>query len=79
MLWGTAKESPCDDNLPQLSVASENMIKNKAEWNAFVKANSFFILGAVESKCTKCCKTEPILNNLKDMLTSKMFTYPEKN
>ena len=62
-LWGNGNNN-CDENLPQLSVGKENMINTKADWDAFAKANTFFVLGATGSTCEDCCTTEPILNDL---------------
>ena len=78
VLWGEGW-SNCDDKLPSLGVASENMINTKAEWDDFVKANPFFVLGATDSKCKQCCRSEPILNELNAMLERRVLTYPEKD
>ena len=56
------------------------MINTKAEWDAFAKANTFFVLGATGSTCDICCTTEPILNDLQGFIKDKnVISYPEKN
>ena len=53
--------APCDDELPTLSVASENTIKSMAEWDDFQAKNPFYVVGAADSTCEKCCDSEVIL------------------
>ena len=45
---GVAK---CEDDLPTLSVASDSIIRTKAEWDEYVAKNEFFIVGAADSTC----------------------------
>ena len=54
VLWGKGRVE-CEEDLPTLSVATENLINTKAEWDQFVKDNPFFIVGAADSKCKLCC------------------------
>jgi hypothetical protein len=63
MIIGNGKP-PCDEEKPTLSVATENLIETKAQWDEFTGKNPFFVLGATDSKCKKCCETEPLLNVL---------------
>ena len=65
---GAAK---CDDELPTLSVASENLISTKAEWDAFTKAHPLFVVGAADSSCAACCDSEPLLNDLRKTIVGK--------
>ena len=51
----------CDEELPTLSVAADNIIHTKAEWDEFVENNNFFIVAAADSKCAACCDSEPLL------------------
>ena len=60
ILYGRG-EPECDEKLPTLSVAKENFIKTKAEWDRFVKENPLFVVSISDSKCSKCCRAEPIL------------------
>lgn len=50
--------------LATLSVANENKIESKAEWDTFVKENPLFIVGGADSTCDKCCESEPLLYDL---------------
>ena len=78
-LWGKGY-SKCEDGLPTLSIAKENIINTKAEWDAVVKKNPFFIVSASDSKCELCCRAEPILRDLTPSLLGRhMLSYPEKN
>ena len=72
--------APCKEEWPTLSVAKENLINTKDEWDAFVKKNPFFVLSAADSKCARCCQAEPILLDLQIVLEGKEnFAYPHKN
>ena len=51
----------CDKSLPTLSVAKENLIETKAEWDIFLKENPLIVVSISDSKCIKCCRAEPIL------------------
>jgi len=51
----------CDEELPTLSVAADNIIHTKAEWDEFVLNNNFFVVAAADSKCVACCDSEPLL------------------
>lgn len=74
---GAAK---CDDELPTLSVAADNLINTKAEWEAFTKTHPLFVVGAADSACATCCDSEPLLNDLRKAIESKtMLSFPEKN
>mmetsp|Transcript_25747 Transcript_25747/g.34409 ORF Transcript_25747/g.34409 Transcript_25747/m.34409 type:complete len:82 (-) Transcript_25747:1793-2038(-) len=39
----------CEDDLPTLSFAKENLINTKAEWDEFTKKHPFFVVGAADS------------------------------
>ena len=70
--------APCDDELPTLSVASENIIQTKEEWDAFQAKNPFFVVGAADSTCEKCCDSEPLLLELQKVTKDKaIFSYPD--
>ena len=70
----------CEDDLATLSVATENNIRSKEDWDEFVAKNDFFIVGAADSSCTKCCDSEPLLRDLLSFIKDKaVFSYPEKN
>ena len=75
VLWGEGW-AECDDKLPSLGIASENLINTRAEWEDFVEKNPLFVLGATDSKCKQCCRSETILRELQAMLTRRVFTYP---
>ena len=45
----------CDPDLPTMTVASENLISSKQEWDAFLKKHPFFVLGVGDSTCKACC------------------------
>ena len=45
------KRNKCDPDLPTLSVANDNLISSKAEWEAFTKKHTFFVLGVGDSSC----------------------------
>jgi len=68
----------CDPDLPNLTVAKENLI-HASEWPQFVKKNPFFVLGLTDSSCVKCCESEPLLAYLKEKTASREFTYPHKD
>ena len=51
----------CDEELPTLSVAAENIIHTKTEWDKFVENNNFFVVAAADSNCAACCDSEPLL------------------
>lgn len=40
---------PCREGLETLSVAGDNMIKSKADWDLWVKENPLFVLGGADS------------------------------
>ena len=61
MLYGKGY-APCDENLPTLKVAEENIIRSKAEYDAFAAKHPLFVVGAADSQCAACCDSEPILN-----------------
>ena len=44
-------QAQCEDELPTLSVASENILSTKAEWDAFVEKYPFYVVGAADSTC----------------------------
>lgn len=70
----------CDDELPTLSVASDNLINTLAEWDKFVASNQFFVVGAADSTCSQCCDSEVLLQELSRSLKDKLLlSYPEKN
>ena len=70
----------CDDELPTLSVASENLINSLAEWDDFQAKNPFFVVGAADSTCDKCCDSEGLLQDLQHAVKDKkLLSYPEKN
>ena len=72
-------DAPCLEEWPTLSVANENLINTKDEWDAFVKKNPFFVLSAADSKCALCCKAESILLDLQILLEGKEnFAYSHK-
>ena len=48
VLWGKGRVE-CEDDLPTLSVAAENLINTKVEWDKFVKENPLFVVGATDS------------------------------
>ena len=54
VLWGKGRVE-CDDDLPTLSIATENLINTKVEWDQFVKENPLFVVGASDSNCKHCC------------------------
>ena len=73
-------QTDCEEDLPTLKVAEENIINTKQEWDAFVSKNQFFVVGAADSKCRQCCNSEPLLRDLQDAIKDKsIFSYPEKN
>jgi hypothetical protein len=70
----------CDDDLPVMTVAKENLISSKAEWDAFVKKNPLFVLGVGDSTCKMCCESEPVLNDLLGKIKDKsLMAYPVKD
>lgn len=70
----------CEEDLPTLSVARENLINTKEEWDEFRSKNEFFVVAAADSSCAKCCDSEPLLNDLLSFIKDKaVFSYPEKN
>jgi hypothetical protein len=74
---GAAK---CEDDLPTLSVASDSIIRTKADWDDFVAKNEFFVVGGADSTCQTCCDSEPLLRDLLNTIKDKAtFSYPEKN
>ena len=52
---------PCDKSLPTLSVANNNIINTKKEWDDFVDLNPLFVLSTADSTCDECCTAEPFL------------------
>ena len=70
----------CDDDLPVMTVAVENLISTKAEWDAFVKKHPLFVLGVGDSACKMCCESEPVLNDLLSKTKGKnLLSYPVKD
>ena len=66
--------------LETLSSVSENLIKTKAQWDAFIEANPFVVVGAADSDCPGCCESEPILRDLRELTKGKnKLSYPEKH
>ena len=63
-----------------MSVARENLISSKAEWDAFTKKHPFFVLGVGDSACKRCCTSEPVLNDLLGKVKDKsLMSYPHKD
>lgn len=67
----------CEDDLPTLTVSTDNLVQTKEEWDDFVSKNDFFIVGAADSSCVKCCDSEPLLRDLVNYIKDKaVFSYP---
>jgi len=63
-----------------LSAASDNIIRSKAAWDAFIEANPFVVIGGADSGCSTCCDSEPMLRDLAELIEGKAkFSYPEKH
>ena len=43
--------SACEDGLPTLSIASENILNTMSEWNAFIKKYPLHVVGGADSSC----------------------------
>ena len=70
----------CEDGLGTLSVARENLLQTKADWDAFVEKNPLFVVGAADSSCKACCDSEPLLRDLELMVKEKsVLSFPEKH
>ena len=66
--------------LATLSMANDNLIGSKAEWDTFVKGNPLFVVGGADSTCERCCESEPLLHDLQQELQGKAkFSYPQKH
>ena len=70
----------CVEDLPVLKVAEENIIRSKADYDAFAAKYPLFVIGAADSNCVQCCNSEPLLQKLQDAIKDKaVFSYPEKH
>jgi len=70
----------CEDELPTLSVAAENTVRSRADWDSYVEKYPLFVAAAADSKCSGCCDSEPLLRDLEVFVKDKaVFSYAEKN
>lgn len=65
----------CRDDLPTLSVASDNILTRET-WAQFNKKYPMFVLGVADSTQPGMCDTEPLLADLQSNFESRKFTYP---
>ena len=69
----------CQDEFPSLSVATENLINTKAEWDSWLRKHEFLVLGVSDSTCASCCESEPLLNDIYHKVKDKsVLSYPMK-
>ena len=69
----------CQDDLPTLSVAQENLVTSKQEWDLWLKNHEFLILGVSDSTCASCCESEPLLHDIHGKVKDKsVLSYPMK-
>jgi len=64
LLAAIAGAAACD--VENLSVG--HITLNDADFKAFKKTNSLFVLALSDSNCIQCCQTESLLQNLKEVL-----------
>jgi len=65
----------CRDDLPTMSVGSENIL-TREKWDKFKKKYPMFVLGVADSSQANMCDTEPLLSDLLANFESGRFTYP---
>lgn len=67
----------CRDDLPVLSVGSDNIL-TREKWDKFKKKYPMFVLGVADSSQPSMCDTEPLLSDLQANFETGRFTYPVK-